>query len=1105
MTPHHLHLLTLGTPLLLAEGGEPVRFRTRKHFALLIRLAVEAGRKFTRDYLVDLLWSDAPPQRASHSLAQAISVLKAKVGREHVLVQKATVALADGVVDADVRRLDGRNVEIRGPFLDGFEVPGAASFEQWKDERRARLMAQLRDCLVTQMDAGRRVGDFGTVERHALVLHDLDPLSEDAVRGLMEARAWVGDRSNALKVFGRFEARLAEELGAKPSPDLVRIADLLREGRGAAPRRHGEEAAPEPRERRFEAETLIGREREFSALYDAWLEARRRTPRIIVLTGDPGVGKTTLTNAFLSTCQMEGAVVARAQAYDAERELPFAVLAELVKQLALQRAIGGADPEALAELTRVSPEIPRAFPGVPKPPDWSADVMPLRFADAFLKMVEAAAEESPLVVVVDDIHASDNASAAILHMVARKLPRTRLLLILTGRPSELRMAAAPAALVTDSTVEALRPLELEPLGPEAAARLVAAVATAGDASRGEPPTERILRASRGNPLAIELLTREWASQEPSSLLRDLEAMDTQPVASLGIPRAIGAVFERQVRRLDAASRAALDLAAVLGRRLSDLRLYDAVNLNPGQTMEALARLTEEGLLREVRGELEFRNELIRAQAYYSIAASLRQQLHKRVADLLAARTNTEGKGSALEIAWQYLRGGDPASALPLALEGAETALREGAPAEAERILAALVTEPTVQASIRAIRLSLAKALLDQSKATAALPILDELSKGGTLTKQEFASAARMRAAAEYLVNQEQGTRYCDAARQALVAARESGDLELLAGALFDYARSGVTAGQAVRLSEVRSEIQNLLLAPEPRRIPMLLYTRGYCHFFARDIESALADLTSAIRLLAPSSNVVEQALAHAGYGVCARALCHFEDAERAFLTALDLSLSVGDDSRGSVIAVNLSQMETLRGNYSAAIEYGLRSVELGRRALNQPKMSSCYLALAESYVLAKQETAAIQNVELAREWMQRERALDDYVVYCVESAGIALMMGNLSLALTLLEQAERAGEGRELVMPDPGVWAKFKIFRGAHVRGLEWAWGMAREAQEAYQKVPLDYASVLAAVAWLERQSLGQCSRKTRDELDLFRTYGLSGKVALLRAQGFLE
>jgi len=63
--------------------------------------------------------------------------------------------------------------------------------------------------------------------------------------------------------------------------------------------------------------------------------------------GDPGVGKTPLTNAFVSTCQMRARQIARAQAYDAERELPFAVLAELIKQLTLQRAIGGADPEAL--------------------------------------------------------------------------------------------------------------------------------------------------------------------------------------------------------------------------------------------------------------------------------------------------------------------------------------------------------------------------------------------------------------------------------------------------------------------------------------------------------------------------------------------------------------------------------------------------------------------------------------------------------------------------------------------------------------------------------------------------------------------------------------
>src|SRR5206468_1031146 len=191
------------------------------------------------------------------------------------------------------------------------------------------------------------------------------------------------------------------------------------------------------------------REAEFATLYDAWLEVRRRTPRIVVVTGEPGVGKTTLANAFVSTCQMEGAVVARAQAYAAERDLPFAVLAELVKQLTLQRAIGGAAPEALSELARVAPEILQAFPGVPRPLDWAAEVIPLRLADAFLKVIEAAAEESPVVLVADDLHVADNASVAILHVVARKLAQSRLLLILTGRTHELRAAVAPSALVSD--------------------------------------------------------------------------------------------------------------------------------------------------------------------------------------------------------------------------------------------------------------------------------------------------------------------------------------------------------------------------------------------------------------------------------------------------------------------------------------------------------------------------------------------------------------------------------------------------------------------------------------------------------------------------------
>src|SRR5947207_7710254 len=933
----HLHLLTLGAPLLLSGTGEQIRFRTRKHFALLIRLAVEAGRRLTRDYLMDLLWGNAPAHLARHSLAQALTVLKQKVGREHLLIQRAAVALVEGAVDADVAHLDACDLQIRGAFLDGFDVPASAAFEQWKDEWRAELTPRIRDCLVKQMDAGRRIGDFATVERHAQVLHDLDPVSEDAVRGLIEARAWVGDRTNALKAFARFEADLATELGAKPSAELVRIADLLRQGRRPAPRpdepaRSGRPAAvSERQERRFEAETLIGREQPFAKLYDAWLEVRRRVPRIVVLTGDPGIGKTTLTNGFASTCQMEGAVVARAQAYDAERELPFAILAELVKQLTLQRAIGAAEPEALSELSRVSPELFNVFPGVPKPVEWSAEVIPLRLAGAFLKAVEAATDESPLVLVVDDIHAADNASAAILHMVARKLPRTRLLLILTGRTNELRTAAAPSALVSDTTVQALQGLELEPLSAEAAERLVTALAVGADAQIkvGDLPTSRILQAGNGNPLALELLTKEWVAHGSSSLLSDIEALNTQPVANIGIPRAIGAVFDRQIRRLEATSRAALDLAAVLGRRLADLRLYDVVGLSPAAAGEALTRLLEEGFLREVHGGLEFRNELIRAQAYYAVAGPARQHLHREVAGVLARRPPEKAQSLNLEISWHFLRGENAPAALPSALRGAEQAVRLGAPREAENILRALLREPTLGTAVQSIRLQLANALLDQSKADAAMPVLDTLLEDPTLSPRDYAEVARLRAAAEYLHTAGTGPGYGAAAIRAVEASKQVGDLEILGKALFEYARSGVVAGDQVRLSSAQNETESLLQHPGAQDIPILHYTSAYCHYVAHELRRSANSLERAIDLLhASSARVAELSFAYTGYGSCMQGLCEFDVSNRAFRTALELAKKTGDDSRASIIASKLCGTEMFCGNYDAAIEMRKFCVDL---------------------------------------------------------------------------------------------------------------------------------------------------------------------------------
>ncbi|MEX2157627.1 MAG: AAA family ATPase [Gemmatimonadales bacterium] len=1068
-----------------------------------MRLALEPGRYFTRDHLTDLLWPTAAPRLANHSLAQGLSVIKAKIAREAVLIQRATVALAAGWVDVDAHHLSDGSVSIHGPFLDAFDIPAARPFEEWKEEYRARLIPQMRDCLVRQMDAARRIGDFPTVEQRAGRLQELDPLAEEGIRGIMEARAWASDRTNALKAFARYESQLAEELGAKPGADLLRMADLLRDGRRSPPRPAVAGSPPERVDRRFEPETLIGREREFSVLFDAWLEARRKTPRIVVVTSDPGVGKTTLVNAFASSCQMDGAVVARAQAYDAERELPFVVLGELVKQLAAQRAIGGADPEALSELTRISTEIIRVFPGVPKPVEWSPEITPLRLADAFLKTVLATAGDSPVVLVVDDIHAADNASTAILHSVARKLTDARVLIILAGRTSELRLSGAPEALTSDSSIEGLRALELDVLPAEAAHQLVWRLAKTAD--QVDPPGDRILKAGGGNPLAIELLTREWAVHGSASLLHDLEALDTQPVAAIGIPRAIGAVFERQTRRLDPSIRAALDLAAVLGRRLTDVALYAAVDLSPGQAAESLSRLRDEGYLRDVRGDLEFRNELIRAQAYYALALVARQHLHRRVAELLMQGSSEDDKAVSLEIAWHYLRGGDVARAVPFALDGAEAVLAVGAPHEAEEILRAIVDVDDHRSNTKRIRLLLARALVEQSRADPALPIIEHLAGEVGLTLHEQAEVAMLRASAEFSLNREPGAKYCEVAKHALEASKHTGDPSLISQALFECARAGTEEGLTDLVRAAEKGIEEFAGIAGLITMPMTILTKAFCRFFFGDALEALHHLQSVERLSSNRANWAQLALINSGIGIANHFLGRFGDAYSAYSTALDLVRKVGDDARVCTVASNLCTLEMNRGHYEESIRYGQLSARFGE-ASSSASLLIAYTNLMDPYALTGQESAAMECLEKARKWLVPERRWKLRCTFYLEAASFALIQRNVALGLDLIAQLEGIVRGREDAVPMPGPYWKLKSFRMAQLGRSEEAYSIVSSLASRWRNnCVFHYLDIIATKAWLEHREEGGMKSETRDELGTFDLIGALGRKELLTLQGFLS
>ena len=1095
-------LLTLGAPVLLTATGEQVRYRTRKHLALLIRLALEPGKKHARDYLIDLLWRDASLDHGRHSLSQAITVLRATIGRQFLLTSRASLALTEAAVDVDALRLDTGEAEVHGRFLEGFELRGARGFEEWREGLAARLYPRIRDCLVKQMDAGRRVGDFATVEKHALVLEELDPLAEDAVRGIIESRAWVGDRSNALKAFNRFTIRLAEELNAKPSPELVRIADLLREGRRAAPR-PTEDGVPRREERRFEAETIIGREAEFSALYDAWLAVRQRQPRVMVLLGDPGIGKTTLTNAFVSSCQMEGAVIARAQAYDAERELPYAVLAELVRNLTLQRAIGAAEPEALAELSRLTPEIFTAFPGVEKPSEWPPEVVPLRLADSFLKAVTAAAEENPVVLVVDDIHAADNASVAIVHLLARKLEGLRLLLILTARSGDIRTTTSARALVTDSSIEVLGTIELDTLSAEAAATLVARVCAKGLERWGEAPIAKIVRSGAGNPLALELLTREWVASGGNSLIGQLESLNTVPAKSLSLPQAVRTVVERQAQQLEEKTRAVLDLAAVLGRRMGDLWLYEVIGCSEAETLMRLGQLLETRLLREVAGQIEFRNELVRAQAYYEIPSTVRLELHRRVAKILDQQAEAKGHRD-LEIAWHYLIGRDPTRAVRYALSGAEESLRAGAPREAELILRSLIGEALDVASAQRAKLALSSALLSQSKADEAVPLLDELLADDQVSKPQIAQAARLYASAMYLLNKNSTAKHSEMAERALRIARECDDKELLAHALFECGRAGVESGNEDLTRRAREELRRTLLSAEDTP-PIAFHADAYCSYHLLDIEEASKSAERAVANLSKSGNIGERALAYTGLGNCKMALCRLDEAREAYCFALECSKKMGDDCRHSIICSNLGASYLVEGDIEKAIAYGEESLIVGKQAPTQPALLRTWSNLAFAYILSGKHERARDCLQSWQRWIRDGRSWAMNSEFYCESASIELAFGNTTEALGLISQAEQAFQGRGYLSMNPGTPERLRVYWTYYTRGVESAHLLAKGFVESFRdRHQLAYLDAVAALAWIERMICGKVSGATEHQLRTFESLGASGKRAILAAQGFL-
>jgi DNA-binding SARP family transcriptional activator/tetratricopeptide (TPR) repeat protein len=664
----------LGEATVRSPAGDLIHFRSRKHFALLVYLALNAERAHRRERLAGLLWSDSEDSKARHSLSQALYAIRRLLDDAVKIEGEDLEFTSDGLwVDAVEmeRQLEsgsaGAAADLcRGEFLEGFWVRGAQGFEEWAGRERARLAALARHALRHVIRTARDSCDWLEVQRRAMHLIALDPFDETAYAELMRALWMIGDRAAALEHYEQLQSVLARELGSKPSREIKALADRIRERvvRGGwsihRMRREDERSV-------FFRPPFVGRKHELAALSQEWHRVSNGASRAAAIVGTAGIGKTRLAAEFLESLELSDVSILKGRCYEAEQSLPYAPVAEALRQGIMKTELGEINPLWLSELARIVPEVQERYAKLPVPPQLDAEGSRRRLYEGMAQVLIAACDARPVLLFVDDLHWADDSSLALLHYLQRRVT-SGLYLLTAHRPEELATghSAMTAGLLSNDN-QKVTTIMLDALDHNASSDLLSILI-----NPAEYPTvfASVRDLSAGNPFFAIELARNLAEQDTA-----------KGHVRLSIPDSIRVLFKRRFASLSNRAVALMQQAAVLGSRFSYEVLSTATRLSlldlDGLTRE-LARV---GILSENAGHISFRHDLIREVALAEIQPALAKALHLRAAYALETRQGDPG-----EIAAHFSKAGDAQRAFSYALAGAQAAERLFALDEAANLL-----------------------------------------------------------------------------------------------------------------------------------------------------------------------------------------------------------------------------------------------------------------------------------------------------------------------------------------------------------------------------------------------------------------------------------
>lgn len=786
--------------------------------------------------------------------------------------------------------------------------------------------------LAELFGVSRRLNRKDSDDTRSALLQDSPQIGSDLPQGLVVLIRRLLAKPRDLRYQSIAEVRV----------DLDRIVQLMEDSQHRA-------SSPEI--------PLIGREHEFAGLRRRLSEALAGRGSMVMIGGEPGIGKSHLARALVDEARRRGALGVIGHCYEMEGAppyVPFIEMLEFIKRMAPREGLRYSLGDHASEVARLMPELRNMYPDIPPAIELPPEQQRRFLFNAFRSFVERAASVTPLVVVFEDLHWADEPTLLLLQHHAQTLSTTPMLVICTYRDMELEVSrpfAKTLEILLRDKLAVRLPLRRLPQGGVKA--MLAAMS-------GQPPPSPLVRVifeeTDGNPFFVEEVFRHL-SEEGKLFDENGKWLQNLRVDQLQVPEGVRLVLGRRLDRLGEDARRVLTTAAVIGRSFS-LRLLDQLeNRRPDAALDAVEEAEHAHLVipepegRETR--YRFVHELVRQTLAESLSLPRRQRLHLQIAEGIEKVSNGRLESQASQLAHHLYQAGaiaDPEKTTSYLLSAAKQASAGSAHEEALEHLNRALSLWEDESDTRAAELVYQKAstLRSLGRSDEALmtyrKAIDLFESAGAVARVAEASIALSYLQA-WCVDSDAANRTMERAHR-LVSDR---DPQLLRGVLSMRAAIMSAAGDpenAERMFDEARSLREAAKAPSLEPTDMLEAIHYYQSFQLEKVRTASPLVAAACRNNGNAWNASSVEF----YGIWAEIYCGRPEAGASALPdamvraekighygalwALKIAESIVSAARGDLEA---SQKETIDAwNFGAAHDVGWNfatSIQRGHFAL----------------------------------------------------------------------------------------------------------------------------------------------------------------------------